>query len=243
MASLSDKKGIEKLVKYAKEIGLNYTPLKSDEIDALANEPFAYDPQTIVEDRAGNASGYYALYPSGWALIAIGPSLTGNPIAIRDFLAIPKGEGWATRSEVMRDANTDKLASGEITFNKANNGIVRLGKVLKVDKNGYPTSLMVRGIVVDAEDVEGSWQKSKDCEEADLWLYDNGRDRFKNLWTYKTQLMKRAGLLKRETQKAVIRGTDEETAKIREMEEDAAFLASVEKSRKSRQRKEPLKKK
>jgi len=237
MASLSDKTGLEKLVKYAEKLGMRYSPLKADEVEAIANEPFAYDPETIVEDRAGNCSGYYNLYPSGWALIAIGPSLTGNPIPLRDFLAIPKGEGWSTRSEAMRDANTDVLAPGEIAFNKANNGIVRLGKVLTVDKSGYPTSLMVRGIVVDAEDVEGAWQKSKDCEEADLWLYDNGRDRFKNLWTYKTQLMKRAGLLKRETQKVVARGLDEEAAKIREMEEDAAFLAAIEKTRKSRQKK------
>jgi hypothetical protein len=196
MAALSNTGAMASLLAYAEKLGLEYVPMRAEAVEAAANDPFAYEEGTFIEDKQPHASGYYKKYASGWALVAIGPSLGGRVLSKKEWLRVPKGDGWATRDEWRRALVSDSAKSGDIVYNVAPNGVVRLAEAVEVDARGYPTSLLLRGDLIDPRDVDGVWEKAPGREEAARYLYDQGKDSFINLWTYKTQLGKRIRLLK-----------------------------------------------
>ena len=242
MASLTDRAGMARLLAHAESIGLTYAPLSVEEIDALANDPFAYEAYTIIEHKGPNeVSGYYQMSPHGWALVAVGPSLnTVGATPLREWNAIPKGEGWATRLEVARAMVSDTAEVGDIVYNVADNGIVRLAECLAVDKSGYPTRLNLMGMEIDPQDVEGMWEKAPGREEAARWLYDQGKREFINAWTYKTQLGRRAKIIAGQavkTQRRDHKDTETLTKMLLE-KDDAAFKARIAKARNERLKQE-----
>jgi hypothetical protein len=233
LAALNDTKGLAKLLAYAESIGLKYNPLTVDQIEQLANEPFEYETDTVVEHQVGEISGYYQKFPAGWGLVAVGPAQGFGTMRYRYYASLEKTEGWATRLEMQRAARSDVFKVGEIAANRAPDGTVRLAEVLKVDAQGYPTLVDYDGIQLDPQDVEGTFEKTPGTEEATKYLYfTEGKRAFAGYWAFSTmrgrrqQLMQeakaaevlkppRAGVL---TKEALAQADTEFLARVRERE-------------------------
>jgi hypothetical protein len=227
MAALRDMKGIAKLLGYAEEIGLVYSPLTEEQIEELANSPFEYESDTVVEhEGAVGVSGYYDKCPSGWALIAVGPSQRRGVIPKKEWLAIHKREGWATRLEMQRATRSFDVRPGDLVHGRAANGIVRLAEVVSLDAHGHPRRVKFKGIEIDASVVEEGWEKDPKAEEAARELYEKGEVSFLNMWAYKMRLRNLQSRIDKRVIKAKalkpVRNSKDLVA-----EDDEEFLASA----------------
>jgi hypothetical protein len=182
MVSLKDWADLSKLLKTAEDRGYVHIPLTEAEIEEFSKKwPISGQskPQSIIYEVKGHkGSGYYQKFKPGWSLIAIGPSLGGEPLRLKEFKDVPKGEEWVTRKEAERVARSLEAAVGEIVFNKDAEGTVRLAEVLETDANGLPTRLSFQGHEILTKGVEGTWEKIAGQEAAARYFYDNGRVKF-----------------------------------------------------------------